>query len=48
MLYPQGRPVDTTGALGSSTLLKKSWRWYPQQCLPPLCNGNELQRLQSR
>ena len=40
MLSPQGRPGDTTGALGSSMLSKKSWGWYPQQCPPPLTPGS--------
>ena len=40
MLYPQGCLGDTTGALGSSTLLKMSWGWYPQQCPPPLTPGS--------
>ena len=40
MLCPQGRLGDTTGALGSSTLSKKSWGWYTQQGLPPLTPGS--------
>ena len=40
MLYPQGHPGDTTGAQESSTLSKKSWGLYPQQCPPPLTPGS--------